>query len=88
MPTISQFFGISVAMYWQDHPPPHVHVFYGGAEALIAVETGELIAGRLPRGALRIARDWIASKRNLLLANWARARDNLPMEQIPGADQE
>jgi len=36
MPTISIFFGITVQMYWRDHPPPHVHVFYGGAEALLS----------------------------------------------------
>ena len=44
MPTISMFFGFTVQMYWRDHPPPHVHVFYGGAEALIAIETGTIIA--------------------------------------------
>ena len=44
MPAISMFFGFNVQMYWRDHPPPHVHVFYGGAEALIAIETGTIIA--------------------------------------------
>jgi hypothetical protein len=53
MPTLSIFFGFTVQMYWRDHPPPHIHVFYGGAQALIAIETGEVIAGALPRGAAR-----------------------------------
>jgi hypothetical protein len=26
MPIISSFFGIYVRMYFDDHPPPHVHV--------------------------------------------------------------
>jgi hypothetical protein len=25
MPTISEFFGILIRMYWDDHPPPHFH---------------------------------------------------------------
>jgi hypothetical protein len=30
MPAISRFFGIIVAMYYNDHAPPHFHVRYGG----------------------------------------------------------
>ena len=48
MPTISIFFGIVVQMYWNDHPPPHVHAYYGGFEALFAIETGIVIGGHLP----------------------------------------
>jgi hypothetical protein len=88
MPTISIFFGITVQMYWRDHPPPHIHVFYGGAEALIAIETGEVLGGGLPPGALRLVRAWIAEKRDLLRANWNRARQRSLLEQIPGADVE
>jgi hypothetical protein len=86
MPTISMFFGFTVQMYWRDHPPPHVHVFYGGAEALIVIETGAIIAGGLPRGALRLIRDWIEEQRTALLVNWERARMLEPLEQVPGAD--
>jgi hypothetical protein len=87
MPTISMFFGITIQMYWRDHPPAHLHAFYGGAEALIAIEDGELLAGRLPPGALRLVREWIEANRAGLLSNWDRARNNEPFEQIPGADQ-
>ena len=55
MPTISIFFGIVVQMYWRDHPPAHIHVFYQGFEALVAIETGEIIGGALPPGARRIS---------------------------------
>jgi hypothetical protein len=33
MPTISEFFGIVIRMYWDDHPPPHFHALYGEHEA-------------------------------------------------------
>jgi hypothetical protein len=29
MPTLSEFFGILIRMYWDDHPPPHFHAIYG-----------------------------------------------------------
>ncbi|WP_407635395.1 DUF4160 domain-containing protein [Marinobacter nauticus] len=30
MPTISEFFGILIRMYYDDHNPPHFHAYYGG----------------------------------------------------------
>ena len=29
MPEISRFFGMVIAMYYNDHAPPHFHVRYG-----------------------------------------------------------
>ena len=46
MPTISRFFGITVILYYDDHPPPHIHVFYQDLEAKMAIETGHVIEGR------------------------------------------
>jgi hypothetical protein len=75
-------------MYWRDHPPPHVHVLYQGFEALIAIENGDVIAGSLPPGALRIVRPWIERRRPELLANWERGKLREPFERVPGADIE
>jgi hypothetical protein len=86
MPTISIFFGIVVQMYWRDHSPPHIHAFYQSDEALLAIEDGRLIAGRMPRSGLRLMRDWIEQNRDALMENWERGRQRLPFEQIPGAD--
>ena len=35
MPTISNFYGILIQMYWKDHQPPHFYAIYGSFEALI-----------------------------------------------------
>jgi hypothetical protein len=88
MPTISIFFGFVVQMYWRDHPPPHVHVLYQGFEALIAIENGDVVAGSLPPGALRIVRPWIERRRTELLANWERGKLREPFERVAGADVE
>ena len=43
MPEISRFFGIIVAMFYNDHAPPHFHVRYGDQKGIIAIETLRLI---------------------------------------------
>lgn len=35
MPEISRFFGTIIAMYYNDHPPPHFHVRHGEQSASI-----------------------------------------------------
>ena len=86
MPTVSHFFGIVVRVYYTDHPPPHVHVIYQDFEAKLAIETGELIEGRLPRAVLRMTHEWMRRHRLELTENWRRAREELPLEKIAGAD--
>lgn len=39
MPLISQFFGIAIYMYYEDHNPPHFHAVYGDSKALIDIKT-------------------------------------------------
>jgi hypothetical protein len=63
-------------------------MFYQGFEALIAIDDGAVIAGSLPRGALRIIQPWIARRRAQLLENWKRGRRGEPFERVPGADSE
>lgn len=79
MPRISEFYGIVIEMYFRDRPPPHIHARYGGDEAVIAIATGEPIAGSLPGRALRLVREWTLMHRDQLDANWdhARAREAL-----------
>lgn len=50
------------------------------------IETGEVIAGSLPRKAARIVRQWALDHRDEIMANWQRGEALLPMEMIPGAD--
>jgi hypothetical protein len=43
-------------MYRKDHPPPHVHLFYGAFEAIMRISDGQLLAGYVPKRQLREAR--------------------------------
>jgi Domain of unknown function (DUF4160) len=46
MPEISRFFGIIVRMYYDDHPPPHIHAEYQGNKAKIDF-AGNVLLGDL-----------------------------------------
>lgn len=82
MPRISEFYGIVIEMYHADHPPPHFHVRYAGESAKVAIATGELIAGSLPRRAVRLVREWQSEHRAELEANWERTVHNQKLEKV------
>jgi len=82
VPRISAFYGIVITMYFDDHEVPHFHARYAGDTASIAIATGAVLAGRLPRRALRLARSWAVAHRGELELNWHRARRNVPLVPI------
>jgi len=88
MPIISSFFGIYVRMYFADHGPPHIHVEYQGHEALVAIVNGELLQGELPKRALALVRQWCLDRRSELEQNWNNAQALIPLNRIPGADND
>jgi hypothetical protein len=87
MPTIAIFYGIMIRMYWRDHSPQHLHAVYQGYEALIALQTGEVIGGMLPAKALRIVQEWVLLRQGELMDNWQRGRRREPFRQIAGPDE-
>jgi hypothetical protein len=86
VPTISIFFGMVIEMFWVDHPPPHFHVGYQNYQAVVEIETGDLLQGKLPIGTHRVLRRWTERHRAELLANWDRAKLRVPLWPIQGAD--
>jgi hypothetical protein len=54
VPRISEFFGIIIAMYFNDHAPAHFHARYGEHEAVVVIDTLEVYEGSLPRRALTL----------------------------------
>jgi len=88
VPIISVFFGIHVRMYYADHGPPHIHVEYQGHEALIDIRTAAVLAGGLPKRALALVRQWRMAHAIELAQNWQRAQALLPLQRIPGADND
>lgn len=82
MPKISEFYGISIFMYYRDHPPPHFHAQYAGKQVLISIESSDVISGAVPPRALGMVREWAKLRREELAADWERARRQEPLEFI------
>jgi hypothetical protein len=86
MPRLSQFHGIAVYMYYQDHAPPHCHAFSGDDEALFDIATGTCVNGHLPRRARARVEQWIALHRAELMHDWMLAQTGqplLPIDPLP-----
>lgn len=86
MPIVSVFLGITVRMYFADHPPPHVHVAYQGFEAIVSIDDGSVIAGALPPRVRRLTAEWLERRRGAIMRNWRRAEALEPLERIEGLD--
>jgi hypothetical protein len=69
MPQISRFFGIVIAMYHDDHQPPHFHARYGGKEIQVGIADGRVI-GVFPPRAKALVLEWWNLRREELEANW------------------
>lgn len=82
MPTISTFYGILIQMYWNDHAPPHFHALYGEFEALISIQTLEVIDGTLPRRALALVLEWAQEHRLALFEDWELCEHNQQPKKI------
>jgi hypothetical protein len=83
MPRISQFFGIIIMMYYNDHLPPHFHARYAEHEVRVAIETLDVVGeGYLPRRAMAMVLEWAALHRAELWTNWERAREGLSLAQV------
>ena len=84
MPTISEFFGIVIRMYYEEHGVPHFHAYYSGDEASLAIESLEVLEGKLPRRALALILEWALEHRPELRDNWSLANAHRPLKPIAG----
>ena len=74
MPEISRFYGIVVAMFFNDHDPPHFHARYGEHKVIVSIESFELLVGSLPRRAQKLLLEWARMHQDELREDWRRAR--------------
>ena len=82
MPELSRFFGIVIALFYNDHAPPHFHVKYNDHRASISIAELKVIEGSLPKRALALVLEWAFEHRNELLDNWDRAIKKEPLKPI------
>lgn len=69
MPVISRFLGIVIAMFWDDHSPPHFHARYGEFEITVNIFDG-VVEGKFPKRALRLVLEWYEIHKEELRDDW------------------
>jgi spore cortex formation protein SpoVR/YcgB (stage V sporulation) len=82
MPEVSRFFGIIIALYFNEHNPPHFHAKYGDDEVEIIIDTLEIIEGSIPKRALALVLEWANEHRDELKNDWQLARNGKPLQKI------
>jgi hypothetical protein len=73
VPTISRFLGISMAMFFDGHGPPHFHARNAQGSAKVRIDSLEVIEITLPRRQLRVVLAWAEVRQTELRDNWRRA---------------
>ena len=81
VPEISRFYGIVIAMFFNEHAKPHFHARYGDFKITIEIESG-LVTGTFPAGQRRMVLEWAELHRAELLENWDRARRHESLESV------
>lgn len=82
MPLISEFYGIKIYMYWDDHIPPHFHAEYGNSKVLIDIKNVVVLRGIFPTKQLKIILAWCELHKEELLSNWESAKNHGILKRI------
>jgi hypothetical protein len=71
MPEVARFYGIVIKVFFGDHPPPHYFpAIYGEYNALVSIESLEIIEGDLPSRAQKLVLEWATLYQQDLLQMW------------------
>ena len=82
MPQISQFFGIIIRMFYDEHNPPHFHAQYGEYNCCIDIQTLSVIEGQFPARALGLVIEWTILYQKELMDNWLRMEQQKSLQKI------
>lgn len=81
MPEICRFLGIVIAMFYNDHEPPHFHAKYGEFEIKVDIESG-IVTGQFPKRALDHVLEWHAIHKRGIMEDWMLAKERKPLKKI------
>jgi hypothetical protein len=70
MPTVQRFATCKIAIYADDHMPPHFHIESRGFRAIVEIDTLVVQAGSIHRAAAAMA--WARENLELLRHEWGR----------------
>ncbi|MEY8486117.1 DUF4160 domain-containing protein [uncultured Parabacteroides sp.] len=81
MPEICRFLGIIIAMFADDHNPPHFHIRYGDYQAIVTIEKG-VVKGEIPSSVLKQVFRWMELHKEELMMNWVRLQNGEEVQKI------
>lgn len=82
MPIVSEFYGIKIIFYWNDHYPPHFHAEYSEYKILVDIEKATVIKGIFPFKQLKLVLAWCEIHKNELRDNWENAQQYKQIKKI------
>jgi hypothetical protein len=81
MGKLIQIGNIIIRVYANDHLPPHFHIITPDADALIDIETLEILRGKLSRRAEAEALVWAKTNMVLIVDEWNRTNPRFPIAE-------
>ncbi|GHT33751.1 hypothetical protein FACS189434_08690 [Bacteroidia bacterium] len=82
MPQVSQFFGIIIRMFYDEHNPPHFHAQYGEYNCCVDIQSLSVIEGYFPARALGLVVEWAILHKSELLENWEHIEQQQTLQKI------
>ena len=90
MPSISEFFGISIYMYYAHgkYKASYFHARYQGGDASFSIDSQKVLAGHLPPKVIKLIQEWAKAHNKELKENWTRIQNREVPKYIEGADND
>lgn len=83
MPDIARIDGVRIVIHYvEEHGIPHFHGVKAGNRVSIAIQTGEVIVGKLPPSDLKRVLQWAEEHRTELVASWERAQRREGLDRL------
>lgn len=82
MPYISEFYGITIRMFFDEHNPPHFHAFYQGQKGQFDFN-GKMMRGTINKHtALELIKKWTLLNKDRLVENWENIENGVSLNKI------
>ncbi len=82
MPVIAIVDAVKILVYYDDHPPPHVHAEFAGHLAQYEIGSGRLLKGSLPPARHRAVANWLDRRQADVLEAWENASQHRKPRRI------
>ena len=86
MPIISEFYGITIKVFYDDQAPPHIHASYGEHEIIVGISPIAIIKGKVPNRVRSMVLEWIALHQQELMENWELCQSGKSPQKLEPLD--